>query len=298
MVILCSLAAWAHHGTAVGTVAPTAAGAEGAEGPLSLGLSTWAGHFGRLKRGGGRLDGPAIDVALATFSVRVQSKNLFAEGRVPVGTVHTDEWRGGLGDVELLGGLRMAAVRTYVGMRLPTGRYATDAAVSFTDVALDGTTLLATTYDTRAGLGAGTWTARAGVVGEQGQSRVVVGALDLEVPLDRAPDGVRWGSTATASTGVGWRSERARVTGAVEFVVHADDQRWADDDGGVLASQHFGRRVGGFLRVDGGWRVEERIWILPRLRVPLHQWVQGVQLVEVVSGGVSVSATVGRREAP
>lgn len=316
------LTAQAHHDVAVSQV-PTAtlpevrtADAAAPSRRLQLGVSHDLVLLGRLQRGAATYDADArrsLSVHTLTPSLGVRwPTRTSLQVALPVGLVHgrLDEQArtsGGVGDLRLELGQgftsRPDAVRAWTvtaraTVSAPTGRYEPDPAMQLTDVAAgqDGA-LLITTYDLRASLGAGAWGLGAGLRagGPIGPVELTASG-DLLQPVGQTPDRVRWGSTLDARLELSGAlaNDRLALGAGVEGRWHLAD-RWqvADEDSDSTTVALSGRRSAAALSASLSGRVSEGVRCGLRVRVPVWQQVQGIQLVETVASSVGCQFAVG-----
>jgi len=211
---------------------------------------------------------------------------------MPLGAVQrVDGTQAGPGDLSLWVGQGLGQTvrfRVEGGLTAPTGRYDRDAALSGVDMqGLDDGQFLIATYDTRTSLGAGSWSAQARSV-----LQVPVGPVGLRgygtvsQPLNRTPDGYRWGRDGTVGATV-----TSPALGPLTAELGAD-RRWhqtdrfafVDTDTGEPIERPVGRRVGTGLSAAVGLQVSARA----RCRIDGYRLVgqeaDGIQLIG--SGGL------------
>ncbi|MEZ4321784.1 MAG: hypothetical protein R3F61_30190 [Myxococcota bacterium] len=295
--------ALAHHDTAVAQVVPPSTpGWTGSRGPgLSFGLSYGVGSFARTLRGTHRWSSSTGSIAVHTLTVESRLQLGTGTGfrlSLPVGLTiakgASDTMRAGPGDLALSVDQRIGPVSGRLGVSAPTGLYDPSPVLSVIDVSAEGGAVRLTTYDTRASLGTGAWTAVAGVDGRAFMgpvaTTVAVGGL---LPIDDTPDGIRWGPTGTAAVEAEVSVHpRARVGLGIDARHHGSDQMdTVDEDTGSPRVARFGARsaVGASLSV--GVVPSARVRCEARAHLPVWQHVAGVQLVESVSAGLSCRTT-------
>ena len=178
------------------------------------------------------------------------------------------------------------------GLLFPTGRYEREAALSATDVAgaADGT-LNVVVYDTRAGLGAGSYSPLA--IGELewrfAKPLRLLAVGGLAYPITRTPDGIRWGPDESAQLMLGAEVVPGRlqlISGAEYVHHHADEVPVVDTPGGV-------ERTGGsdelaaLIGLKG--RATSTVTLGAGGRLPFWQHVRGVKLVQTASAYLYVT---------
>jgi len=203
----------------------------------------------------------------------------------------------GAGDVSLWLGQGVGdRVRLQVegGITAPTGRYDADAALSAVDMqGQDDGSFLIATYDTRASLGAGSWSAQGRTV-----LQVALGAASvrghgtLSQPLDTTPDGYRWGRDGVLG-GVAISPALGPLTvelGAERRWHQTDRFAFVDTETGEPMEVPVGRRSATAVTAGMGVALGERV----RCRVDGHRVVaqeaDGIQLL--TSGGMGAGCRV------
>lgn len=309
--------AFAHHGQATNRLGPDPGGGRlvWSDAPPPRVLVT-AGydhtHFSRARQGAGAyaradLGRVSVDTLTLAANVELASRTRFVL-QLPVGLTTVRPARAaaqtaaGLGDLTLgvaqpwsLGG--PWRLQAEAGLVLPTGRYANDAALSLTDVSgvSDGGVDLVT-YDTRASLGAGTWSPYADLTAgaRVGRWAGAVG-VTVQAPLTRTSDDIRWGydveTRVSGQVGV-WRAGRFGVTvgAGVDYRRHGRDDVPNLETGETEATG--GRHdVGARLRVQVD--LPGQVWCAAQARLPVWQYAGGVQLMETVSAGATCAVSVG-----
>ncbi len=216
----------------------------------------------------------------------------------PIGVVAGDDGSViGAGDLSLWFGQGVGdRVRLQVegGITAPTGRYDADAALSAVDMqGQDDGSFLIATYDTRASLGAGSWSA-------QGRSvlQVAVGPAALRghgtvsQPLNTTPDGYRWGRDgvlggAAISPALG---PLTAELGAERRWHQTDRFAFVDEETGEPMEVPVGRRSATALTAGLGFVFSDRV----RCRIDGHKVVaqeaHGIQLL--TSGGMGAGCRV------
>ncbi len=280
---------------------------------LDLRVGSQIDYFDRLQQDTASRDGGgSLLVGTLVSSARWRLRTGTELGaRLPVGFVRSassdgvDDTAFGLGDATLTVAQALTelwpvaprrwSVRVSAGLILPTGRYRSDAALSFTDVAA-GTEgqLDVVTYDTQASLGAGTWASVVGTeVGWRATDRLHLVVLGRWTePLTTTPDDIRWGRDIDVQTGVSMSPwlDVLEITASVDYRFHDRDRIPNEDDEGrsvVGGRDEIG--VAGGLAV----RLTDRLHCGGRVHVPVWQRVGGVQLVETVSAMISCDVRVG-----
>lgn len=306
---LCALpvGALAHHDTATRQVGSTLgeapAGAWGlpvAAPRLELGLSADWLAFGRLRRGGSAYAGPgegAASVQLLRPSVALRTGgDTRAQLSLPVGRVsHGQGAVTGPGDLYGAVAQELGPLTLQGGLSVPTGRYVQESVLSITEPGLDRDgTLSLTTYDTRASLGAGAWRAQldAGLSGgPPGVTAQLRGSLTQ--PLTSTPDGIRWGTDAGLQAGAqgSLLAGRAMAGLLLDGRLHTADRPPTDDGSARIVALGRRRSIGGTAAL--GARLSEGLACSASARLPLAQWVEGVQLVETSSVSVRCLAGIG-----
>jgi hypothetical protein len=313
-LLLASTPAVAHHGTGTTQVSapslpPPTAEADGDETTARVGLRY---DLVRLDR---RIQDERIDPAEAPVSMHRATLSggvSLPGGRslgvgLPVGLVQrTDGASVGPGDLALwLGQGVGGAVRLQVeaGLTAPTGRYEQEAVHSAVDMqGLDDGQFLIATYDTRTSLGAGSWSAQArtALAVPLGPASARVHGT-LSQPLDRTPDGYRWGRDVVAGGVVA-----SPFLGPLGIELGAD-RRWhqtdrfafVDEETGEPLEQPVGRRASTAVTAALALRLSERT----RCRVDGHrvvaQQADGIQLTSSggVGGGCQLLLPVPKRRA-
>ena len=303
---------WAHHPRP--TARPTGAGLalttdlgwrDGAR--IDARVATEFSYFDRLLQAESARDGGG---SLWIGSLVPSIAGLFDTGtavqvRLPVGLVVTGsptesgDTAFGLGDLNLTASQELSrlwaepsrwlSVSARLQLSAPTGRYRSGATMSFTDVSpTDEGGLDVVTYDTQSSLGAGVWSAGAGLqVAAWLSKRVQVNAASVvTVPLSRTPDRIRWGRDVDVQLGgavVPWLDVLALLGGV--------DYRWHDLDDVPDAETGEQIRVGGRHEVGvmAGLqgRIGRSLTCEGRVHWPVWQRAGGVQLVETVSARAS-----------
>ena len=228
------------------------------------------------------------------------------EVAAPVGWVHragNDDL--GLGDLSLRArqGLGLLGDRldlqVVAGLTAPTGRTADRASLSAIDVegAADGSLTIAT-YDTRASLGAGSWSAQAlaGVEAEVGPA-AVRGHAVLSQPVSATAEGYRWGRDTT----VGAMAVSPAV-GPVRVEAGAQ-RRWHQADRGAHVDEETGETWAAGARQSSFLVGGVELAVSPRLRCRVDgrrvvsQRAEGIQLMASggASAGCQLRAPVPRR---
>lgn len=204
----------------------------------------------------------------------------------------------GLGDLEMSVGQVLLHRQAHLPLQLqlhatltaPTGRYRPAAALStsFASTAEDGSLAL-TTYDSRANLGAGSWSGAGSLtsslwLGER--SRIDL-TTALAAPLNATSDGVRWGVDwlVRAASTVELIEDRLELVAGPDYRYHTPDR--------ITDFTTDGVRVHGSRRSEVGilFGVAARLLSPLRCRVeghlPLWQHATRTQLVETFSAGAS-----------
>lgn len=292
--------ALAHHGTTPNQVVPevaprtTASAAPGLTLDVGLGWRTTAHHG--VFRNGVRTDNvrdARITSHVLTPTVRLGlPTGTGVSVALPMGgtVTHVDSQRSphlGLGDLVLRVDQRLGPVGVFLGGTAPTG--STGGNIEMTDVSFKGSELAMQSYDTRASLGTGAWSALGGaaLVGRIGS---FAGDLDgwAQVPLGESRDAVRWGSTFGARGAVGVARGPITAQATIGARHHLQD-RWEDVEAGPSAG---GRRSQ--LAVGAALRVRPRPGMACSVdaRVPVWRAAQGTQLVETFAMGASCTQQI------
>lgn len=302
-MILASLAL-AHHGTTPSQVAPqvTPARLDVVQGWTVTYGADWrsTGHHTVLRDG--KTTRNAQGFRITTHALTQHVRVGFPTGTgvslaLPVGgtLTHTNAGREqhlGPGDLVLRVDQRLGPVVLNLGGTAPTGTTATHS-VQMSDVVSRGTALAMQSYDTRASLGAGTWTTLGGAALD-GRFQAVTGSLSTwgQLPLGENRDGVRWGATVGAQGSAGLDKGPLAARADLTLRHHTAD-RWIDDELGPTSG---GRRtqlaVGGSLAV----RPSQTVRCRASARVPVLRQAQGTQLVESFSANVGCTHRVDLRE--
>lgn len=284
---------------------------------LELGIAFDEVRFGKVLRGRDRLTGVAVDGVIVrsvtpSAGVWVDEQTRF-QVQVPTGAIsrRTEgrwETSPSVGDLEL-SALRRVEIRPESdrplslfiegAVSLPTGSYAEHALVSVDDVgAGDDGSLVLTTFDTRASMGAGAPIASLRITARQPIGKVeLIGGLSGGVPLWRTPDGIRWGPDMDLRTGAmaPLREGSTFVRAEVDGRLHAPDGFAVPEPG----EEATGRRVGGraSIGLSGGvvQQIGQRAACALQARLPAWQKVQGVQLVETVAFSARCGVSWGLR---
>lgn len=300
--------AFAHHDTAVARVgdgpALTASLADEVDPDrpeLVVGLSVGGSRFSGARRGGAKhaLDAGSVTVGLAELAVGARLPGGTSLGlALPVGVVDVrtpiDRHAApGVGDlrVELAQTARSerSALRLRIGALAPTGGTDDRAAVSLLDL---GAGYRVVSYDTRASLGAGSWSALAGIDAWRRVGPASVGLeADVRAPFTDTPDAIRWGADLAARLGGDLPIARRLAAGArVGLRRHTSDALavLSEDTGEPVEIRSGGRSA---LTAHGriGWRPRDDLQLSASVGAPVWQHVQGVQLAEAVSGGLALS---------
>jgi len=210
---------------------------------------------------------------------------------LPVGMVHDGSGNDlGPGDATVLVGQglgRRARLHLSGGITAPTGRYERSASLSELDMqgSPDGTLTLAT-YDTRASLGAGSWSALASASGELPLATAAVRArAGLTQPLSRTPEGYRWGrDTLLGGALVAPPLGPVAVDLGAERRWHsADDDTYVDDDTGRTTAA--GARQSNAVTAGVTLTVSSRVTCRVDGRRLFGQQADGIQLM--ASAGAS-----------
>lgn len=305
--------ALAHHDTAVqqfGAGSPSTAPSTLLDAPSprfeARARFDWS-SFGELREGRTRRSDaePSIAVERYTLSagVRLASRTRF-DLALPTGRIRGGEpGRFGLGDVAASLTQELGILRLGVLGSVPTGRYTVDAVSSIVDVQPDDTGELSIiTYDARASLGSGTFRTglTAGLLVQTGR---VVGTLQSTwvQPLGETSDDIRWGSDLALRGVLAVRAFAERLSlgaGLLGQLHTADRVNGEPAANGAATTLRTSRRRS--LAVTGtlGARLASGFSCGTQVRVPVVQWVQGVQLAEsfTVSAQCTVARGFGRRE--
>ena len=206
----------------------------------------------------------------------------------------------GFGDVELA--LDWFAFKTgrarltiTLGASAPTGRYAELKALSVTEVKGDDQGMFSLTrYQAQASLGSGAWMARAQMRGAVHIGDLWCAELSalVRTPLSRTPDDLLWGADFEVMSGVTRRlGQEAQALIGLSWGEHTRDQMSAlaqseemGEDLSAWSASGSRREVALWLGVSS--RVTSALICELTARLPMWQRVEGVQLVERVSGGV------------
>jgi hypothetical protein len=226
---------------------------------------------------------------------------------VPVGLVQTQDVAvAGPGDLALDTSQRLVGGKKggwYLqgGVTAPTGVDGRGTAHSAIDLTpLEDGQLLVATYDTRASLSRGAWTARLGTTGRLALGPVQLGSsLDAQQPLHATQEGIRWGRDVMVS---GWT--RADPIQAMGFSV-AGDGRWHASDQGAFIDTETGEPLVQEVGKRQSLGASAQVHLMPSkttactisMRTPLWQRSESIVLMEGVSGGVGcrIQAKAGRR---
>ncbi len=301
--------ALAHHDTAVQQVgaAGDAVDAMGlTEGTGSRvevrGLLTWQ-SFGQLRQGTNRYGDAEPTVTVERYTVSAGAR--FASGTrldlaLPTGRIRgVEPGPFGLGDVTASVAQDIGPLRIGVLGVAPTGRYTVDAVASVVDVAPDADGGIGiVTYDARASLGGGTYrTGAVASVRAQGARGFGVLRSTAVTPIGTTPDGIRWGTDLVLDGRVGARvlAQRLSVGVGLQGLLHTADRIDGEPDAetGEPTRLRTSRRRTVALVGTIGARLTSGFTCGTQARLPLVQWVQGVQLAE--SFTVSAQCTVARR---
>jgi hypothetical protein len=315
-------AALAHHDVAVSQVSASSLPSSTAvdvvvpSPRLQFGVSHDVVALGRMQRGTEAYEGTAqraisVHTLNPSFGVRWATQTSLT-ATLPVGLVHTrldgvSGAAGGVGDLRVEVGQGVSArpeaarpwsVAVRAGFTAPTGRYEPDPAVRVTDVSAgEGGAILVTNYDLRASLGAGSWGLTTGVRAGGSLGRVELAASgDLLLPVGLTPDSIQWGATVDARlelTGA-VAARRVGLGAGVEGRWHfADRLHVIDAQDNVPIVAGVGQRSGLAVSAGISGRVSDGVVCGLRVRVPVWQQVQGVQMVESVASSVGCRFAVG-----
>ena len=201
-------------------------------------------------------------------------------------------WRGRLFGSEVSTG-------GYAGLSLPTGVYGHDLSTTATEVnGGENGTINLTTYDARATLGAGATVLFGGAFLQLSPSSSwrIQASTSLRKPLERTPDGVRWGADFSQTVQV--RSavtERFGWFGGANFYLHQKDHfSFLDDQAKTVTAKAGSRKDAGALA--GIWfRASSSIDCQAQARLPVWQHFDGVQLAENVRMSLGCRTYLGGR---
>lgn len=244
-----------------------------------------------------------LNLISATTQVTLPSSTFFGLG-APFGHLTASSPDGnkysawGLGDIELLAGQVLFQrtpevpfqLRLHATLTTPTGRYRPAAALStsFASTAEDGSLVLST-YDSRANLGAGSWAGGGALTsnvwfGQRWQLELLTA---VAAPISSTTDGIRWGADwlVRATSTFELIDDRLDIVAGPDYRHHSPDR--------VSVPTSDGERVNGSRRNEVGvtFGVAVRAFSPLRCRVeghlPLWQHATRTQLVETFVAGAS-----------
>lgn len=193
-------------------------------------------------------------------------------------------------------------VRVSGGLILPTGAEREAPVGTATELGGDFTEVRLTTHEMRAALGAGAWWLQGGVGLRLRLSEGLGLGLDgrVRAPVDAAADGTRWGlqveSELVAQGALA--AGRLQVRAGLGHRHRGVDRRPpVPPEGDGVVEDPEAAPTGGAQawRVVGGvaWRLAGATWLQAAVDVPVHQRVEGVQLVETFSAQLGVEIGFG-----
>lgn len=318
-LLLLASPAFAHHGVTTARVGsdrgwtPIAGPAATEKPQFNAALMYQFARFASPREGNSRYDriplgNATAHMTAAELGVAFPSRTQLSV-QLPVGAIRTVDGddnvvrRGGVGDASLtlaqslLPRTSGTALTGRAGIVAPTGRYTSAPQLSVVDVSAgDGGEINTATYNTSASLGAGVWSATAGLhmVADTGERLSIEADLSASVPLNRTPDDIRWGASVRTLAGVQVAAS-GRVTGraAAAFTHHTKDHTPDPVDEATAYQRTGGRDT---IAAVVGLRVllSERTECTGDLQVPVWRRVGGVQLTQTVGATVGCRVYWGR----
>ncbi len=315
-LLLSSTSALAHHTSSTSRLA-TNTGPVLAQSPSELGSPLFrsgflyeSNYFSQSKEGAARYEksklGRVWTQTLASQLSLTLPTRSYLGLTLPVGLLELKApdtptlRRAGLGDVSLYLAQELLpahwetpwSMRAAIGLSAPTGAYEPEHRLSVHSIenAEYGYTSVST-YNAQASLGSGSFSGQLTLQTffELGQRSQLSGQLRYEQPLSRTEDGILWGSDLEAQVKLQMKvtKERFSVSLGTSYRTHFPDHLPAaeHESHGSLA----GRRDELALEAGLLYRSHRAHFCQLGVRLPYFQHVQGVQLVETVSGYLKCS---------
>ena len=267
---------------------------------LSLGLALSFSYFGRARFGSEPYVKNALGKAWVetnTLDLTVALPKRFLVGVfVPAGVIQVrspnrgNRTTTGLGDITLAlekqfqspSSAPWLRVSFRSGLSLPTGEYRSESAFLFSEIAggPNGEVGLRT-YDSRAGLGADTFSLSGSVdVSARVHPNVVIrNTTAIRVPLGQTRDEIRWGSDISSAISLGGSlTETVALVGGAGFRMHLPDEtRMVEGPGTHVRT---GGRQDVAIELGLSVSITRALSCAAQARYPVWRHVSGVQLVD------------------